>query len=126
MDRAQVLQVKPGSDAASLHLGKWYCTGKDYGRTRYLQRNGDWGDAAFYFNSESEVKSTLTRNHPSATVSHEEPQESFTPSRHESHDDDDSSNSFGLGSIGGLLDTGGSLFSGGGGDFGGGGAGGDW
>ena len=125
MDLAQVLQVKPGSDAASLHLGKWYCTGKDYGKTRYLQRNGDWGDVVFYFNSESEAKSTLTRNHPSATVSHDEPQESFTSSHHESHDDDDSSSSFGLGSIGGLV-GGGGLFSGGGGDFGGGGAGGDW
>lgn len=122
MDQVQILQVKPG-DAANLYLGKWYCTRKDCGKTCFLQRNGDWGDTVFYFNSESEVKSTLTRNHPSATISHDKPRESFTPSRHESHDDD-SSSSFGLGSIGGLGDGG--LFSGGGGDFGGGGAGGDW
>jgi uncharacterized membrane protein YgcG len=125
MDQIQVLQVKPGSDAASLHLGKWYCTSKDCGRIRYLQRNGDWGDATFYFNSESEVKSTLARNHPSMTISREQPHESFTATRRESHDDD-SSSTFGLGSIGSLLDTGGNPFGGGGGDFGGGGAGGDW
>lgn len=126
MDRAQILQVKPGDNAASLHLGKWFCTSKDYSKTRYLQRNGDWGDVVFYFNSESEVRSTLTRNHPSATISHEESQGSFNSRKSSSDDDDDSSSILGLGSIGGLLDTGGSPFGGGGGDFGGGGAGGDW
>ena len=91
IDQVQVLQVRSG-----LNLGEWYCSGQDYGKTRYLQRNGDWGDAVFYFISESEAKSILALNHPSVAVSHAEPQESFTPSKHESHDDDDTPSSFGL------------------------------
>jgi uncharacterized membrane protein YgcG len=132
MDRVQILQVKSRFDATGLYPGKWYCISEDHDKTRYLRRNGEWGDAAsypnseFYFNSESEVKSTLARNHSCTTVSHEEQQESFTPS-HESHDDDDdSSSSFGLGSIGELFSGDSTSFTGGGGDFGGGGAGGDW
>ena len=113
IDQVQVLQVRSG-----LNLGEWYCSGQDYGKTRYLQRNGDWGDAVFYFISESEAKSILALNHPSVAVSHAEPQESFTPSKHESHDDDDTPSSFGLDSIGGLGGFGdGGSFGGGGGDF---------
>jgi uncharacterized membrane protein YgcG len=125
MGQAHILRVNPGNEAARTHLGKWYCTNKDYGRTRYLQHNGSWGDAVFYFDSDGDVRSTLTGSHPSMAISHSEPSESFISSQHESHDDDDSSNSFGLGSIGNLL-GGSDSFTGGGGDFGGGGAGGDW
>jgi len=118
MDKVQISQVKPGDSAASMHLGKWFCTKKDYTGTSYLQQHGSWGHTVFYFNSDSEIKRMLERHSPSS---------SFSESSH-SHDDDDSSSSFGLGSIGGGLSIGGSDpgFFGGGGDFGGGGAGGDW